>query len=104
MKFNWIPEVQLFGGRKSQSYSCDNLLLHGEDGDEDDAVEDEGEDGDGGEHQDLGQLQWLLVRPTLVAHIHVQTGIQLLAYVWHTHVLVLYWEIAPDHEDLSLLP
>ena len=56
-------------------------MIFGEDGDEDDAVEDEGEDGDGGEHQDLGQLQWLLVRPTLVAHIHVQTGIQLLAYV-----------------------
>ena len=46
-------------------------MIFGEDGDEDDAVEDEGEDGDGGEDQDLGQLQRLLVRPTLVAHIRI---------------------------------
>ena len=73
--------MQLFGGRKSQSYSCDNLLLHGEDGDEDDAVEDEGEDGDGGEDQDLGPLQWLLIRPTRVAHISIPTVIQILAHI-----------------------
>ena len=62
-------------------YSCDNLLIHGEDGDEDDAVEDEGEDGDGGEYQDLRPLPWLLIRPTRVAHISIPTVIQILAYI-----------------------
>ena len=36
-----------------------NLLLHGEDSDEDDTVGGEGEDGDGGEHHDLLPLQRL---------------------------------------------
>ena len=68
--------MQLLRGRKSQAYSCDNLLVHGEDGDEDDAVEDEGEDGDGGEDQDLRPLQRLVVRPTRVAaHISIPTVI-----------------------------
>ena len=56
-------------------------MIHGEDGDEDDAVEDEGEDGDGGEHQDLGPLQRLLIRPTRVTHVLIPTVIKILAHV-----------------------
>ena len=60
-------------------------MLHGEDGDEDDTVGGEGEDGDGGEHHDLLPLQRLGILPARKTQVRRIVAAQVLTHIGWIH-------------------
>ena len=60
-------------------------MLHGEDGDKDDTVGGEGEDGDGGEHHHLLPLQRLGILPARKTHVQRIVAVQVLTFIRRIH-------------------